>query len=154
MPKIKYGLEWFAVLGSFNEAGEYKFDDGEEDPGMTCATFVSELLAGQGLTLVDYSKWLRDEVPEEDLNWRAAKIEDFRSRGKYTSERIAIMETIDPFIRLRPEEVAAVAAEDLDQWDKLEHHRKADVAQQDEAPQPTIEELAKDVVKAFADAFK
>lgn len=48
MPRIKYGIDWFAVLGSFDADGVYKFDDAGDDPGLTCSLFVSELLNACG----------------------------------------------------------------------------------------------------------
>ena len=150
LPRIKYGLDWFMALGSFDENGHYRYDD-DERRGMTCSIFVSELLTGFGHPVVDYSKWPQNQP--SDLAWRRKKIEGYRERGTLSPERVTEMERLDPFVRLRPEEVAAVAAEDFGTWDGLEHHRE---------PHPegcggnagdfplTIEELAADVVQEFA----
>lgn len=153
MPQIKYGLDWLSVLGAFAQDGTYKFTDAEGDPGMTCSLFVNELLAARGHHLVDYSKWPKDRVT--DLEWRRRKLDALRDKPGFTPERIAAMEKLDPFVRLLPEEVAAVEAEDEESWGDLEFSREPLVGGQevrtDQAK--TITELAQDIVRAFEEAF-
>ena len=151
LPNIKYGLDWGAVLGSFDEDGNYRFDGKEGDPGMTCASFVSELISNRGLRLVDFSQWPENE--QRDLEWRRAKLDTLRDKPGYTPERIAAMEGINPFVRIHPAEAAAVAAENSDLWETLIHRRVPAPEGQPDDPQKTIEELAAEVVQAFAETL-
>lgn len=153
MPRIKYGMDWFAVLGSFDADGVYKFDDADDDPGLTCSLFVSELLNGRGYQLVDYGQWPQNQ--QRDLQWRAAKVAAYRAKGEFAPERLEAMENIDPFIRLRPEEVAAVAEQDYYSWAELKyrHEPLGDGEAAGADRQRSIEELAREVVVAFAEAL-
>ncbi len=153
MPRIKYGMHWFAVLGSFDADGVYKYDDADDDPGLTCSLFVSELLNACGFQLVDYRQWPQNQ--QRDLQWRAAKVAAYREKGEFANERLDAMENIEPFIRLRPEEVAAVAEQDYWSWEELKYRHEplgdGEAAAADR--HRSIEELAREVVVAFAKAL-
>jgi hypothetical protein len=152
LPQIKYGMDWFAVLGAFDDEGKYRYE-GDDDPGMTCATFVSELFAGFGHPIVNFHEWDSD-IPS-DLQWREKKLEGFRERASLSLEQIEAIERISPFVRLRPQEVAAVAAEDFEAWESLKYKREPVLEGQAQiiGLDATVQELAAEVVRAFEDAF-
>ncbi len=102
---IPYGVNIMAAKGSFSVNGIYALPKGSD--GLTCATFVSEICRGVGLTLLDENSWV---ARIEDQQWIAQickMLEDPRS-GADTAH-IEQVKSGFSGLRIRPEEVASVA---------------------------------------------
>lgn len=117
-PPILYGMTWNDGRTCFDAEGNYTNSYSVE--GLSCATFMDVLIAnGLGAPAVKYLSWLKNE--KEDLAWRKKKLEGFSKRlklgtTKVTEAQILAMASIDPFIRLRPEQIAAAALTNSDTW--------------------------------------
>lgn len=113
-PPILYGLDWSGSKDCFDKEGEYIRPD--DIAGLTCATFVSELLAGYfRLQPVVVEEWPQNE--ERDIQWRDEMLAEYRrkiteGKSQITLDQVDRMAAIDPFIRLRPEQIAAAATSD------------------------------------------
>ena len=120
---IRYSMNWPDGAGSIRklvdeDGGEalaygFKPDEG----GLTCATFVAEVLAALGHPAVNWETW--EPNRPGDLEFREARLSEYE-RAPHTSitpERVREMRAQDPFYRLRPEEIAAAATRPpVDQW--------------------------------------
>ncbi len=116
-PQIRYGLDWENALGSFNSKGDYI--DPERRLGLTCSTFVSELIAGHGFPAVDYETWPHNDP--KDLDWRTEqeRLYNLRlteGRTRMTNDDIHAMMDVDPLVRLKPSQIAGAASSDFNQW--------------------------------------
>jgi hypothetical protein len=101
---INFGINLFAGHGSFDANGHYNAPRGSD--GLTCATFVSELMRAAGLPLVDLQSWQPREV---DVAWGNSVCELLRNHGRASEEHISVVRANINGLRLRPEEVAFAA---------------------------------------------
>jgi hypothetical protein len=71
-----------------------------------------------GWNTVAYADWETNGEREKDLTWRAKWLEKKRKIPdvNFPQERLDEIEKISPFIRLRPEEVAAAVSEPIETW--------------------------------------
>ena len=111
--EIQYALNWLEGLDAFELAPgdksevrlQCRFNPNER--GLSCATFVSEILKAIGHNAVDFSTWPCNM--QEDIEFRDSKLEEFQKKLSVSPERIAEMRGQKEFFRLRPEEIAAAA---------------------------------------------
>lgn len=110
-PAIPYGINWIGALGSFDSEGRYT--PPTESCGLTCATFVSEVLSGAGLDAVLPDTW---QPRPDDVAWGefiCAQLERTRSVSR------AHVENVRKHIgalRLRPEEICGAGAVPHASW--------------------------------------
>jgi hypothetical protein len=109
-PDIAYGLALASVNGSFDSAGNYVAPPGSD--GLTCATFVSEILKGAGLNLVDLNTWPSNF---ENIVWGTSVIKFVEKRGA-KPEHLATLGGNNKGMRLHPFEVAAAADSPRSAW--------------------------------------
>lgn len=105
---INFGINLLASHGSFDANGHYTAPRGSD--GLTCATFVSELLRATGLPLVNLQSW---QPRDEDVAWGNNVCTLLRDRGRASPEHIAVVRANINGLRLRPEEVAFAADQPL-----------------------------------------
>ncbi|MBK3404174.1 hypothetical protein H0176_22210 [Methylorubrum populi] len=87
---------------AFDTEGKYVCTD--RQLGLTCATYVSSILAGAGYPVVKLDTW--QKRPDDETWWET-------SRQYLPEERAAELEGVQLRVRLRPDEVAVAAtAED------------------------------------------
>jgi hypothetical protein len=109
-PDIPYGLALASVHGSFDAAGNYVAPPGND--GLTCATFVSEILKGAGLNLVDLSTWPSNF---ENIVWGNSVIKFVEKRGASPAHLLTLGKN-NKGLRLHPFEVAAAADSPRSAW--------------------------------------
>jgi hypothetical protein len=118
---IRYALNWLDGLQSFtlmtdsdgSDTLHYKF--GPEDAGLSCATFVSELLDSVGLSPVSFDSWPINDAA--DLAYRNRRLDRYQATESISAERIKAIGSAERFVRLRPEQIAAAATrEPMDDW--------------------------------------
>lgn len=129
-PPILYGMDWLGAKDSFDDEGNYLKP--WDTSGLTCATFVCELLRGCDWDPVDDRTWPRDHP--DDLHWREEKIAEYVARQR--EERTAItpaqiddMKAVSPFVRLRPEQIAGAASSSQAEW-PTDYEKTAYLAEQ------------------------
>ena len=141
---IRYSMNWPDGAGAFvkvvqddgNESLSYGFKP--DEGGLTCATFVAEVLAGLGHTVVDWKSWKPNRPG--DIAFRKERLAEYERtmNTKITPRRVEEMRAQDPFYRLRPEEIAAAATRPpIEEWP---------VSYEDAIS------LAEEVLRRFADA--
>ena len=114
---ILYGLKWLGVQKCFNEQGEYIKPDAID--GLTCATFISEIIAAPFGAIVDFKDW--QEAMPEDIEWKKAKTDGIRNsiakgNSSFTVDQVEVMEQMTDFKRLRPSHAAVAAAAGNKRW--------------------------------------
>jgi hypothetical protein len=143
--RIRYGMNWpegrraFCMLDD-EDGQKLTYGFGPDDGGLTCATFVVELLAGLGHNPAAFESW--EPNREADLEWRKERLNQYEreTKTKITAERIAEMRAQDPFYRLRPEEAAAAVLQPpVESWP---------------CTYEDVKGLAEEVMRRFADAAK
>jgi hypothetical protein len=100
-PSIKYGLGLMTAQGSFASNASYKQPKGND--GLTCASFVVEVLQGAMVSLVNLSSWRPDPL---NLAWGEHVCTSLKSSG---DAHVAAVRANVNGLRLRPFEVAAAA---------------------------------------------
>lgn len=104
--QIPYGVNIDPAKGSFTKDGVYKPPAGRD--GLTCATFVTEICKGVGLSMLNEVDW---QPRAEDAQWIdqiCSMLADPRSGAD--EAHIAHVRASFNGVRIRPEEVAAAAA--------------------------------------------
>lgn len=99
---VPFGLNFLAAKGSINAKGGYAAPKGSD--GLTCATYVVEIFRGASIALVDETTW---EANEENKKWEES-ICQVLARKADAAHVAAVRQNING-LRIRPEEVAAVA---------------------------------------------
>lgn len=104
--EIPYGVNIDPAKGSFKKDGTYHPPAGKD--GLTCATFVSELCRGVGLSLLNEANW---KPRADDADW-IDQICALLARPESGADEAHIAHVRQSFdgIRIRPEEVAAASA--------------------------------------------
>lgn len=110
--EIPFGIDWLGSIGSFDIDGFYCPKDGE--PGLTCATFVSEIFRGWAMQVVDETDWPLNT--EEGLRWRTELVASLRRNGKTPEDQIEAIERLDPVVRLSPADIAAAGTQNSELW--------------------------------------
>lgn len=109
-PKIPYGIGVLAAFGSFSPEGDYKAPKGSD--GLTCATFVSELLKAHGVRLIQESTW-----PEGvNAEWAGDVHAALKQWDGVDENHLAAVQSNTLGIRIRPEELGAVADTPSKTW--------------------------------------
>lgn len=100
---IPYGL---SINGTgFAKDGRYTAD--EHYAGLTCATFVIQVLRSQGLQIIDFDKWQHRQADKRWQMQTVQKLERRASREHIQYQRKKIQEGA---ARFKPEEVAVAAS--------------------------------------------
>lgn len=102
-PLINYGIGAVAAKGSFTGNGVYRAPKGSD--GLTCATFVVEILRNAGIPILKYETW--EESPE-NVAWGEKVCRDLENDG-VPEDHIAAVRSNVGKLRVRPYEVAAAA---------------------------------------------
>lgn len=102
--RVPYGTT--AKNSRFDSFANWK--SGEDDSGLTCATFVQKVFEFAGISLADFSTWTQRAGDVEAAN---RLIEYLESTGEAEPAHLDLMREQAPsFVRLRPEEVGACSA--------------------------------------------
>ena len=109
-PSIGYGINLLAGRGSFGPTGKYKAPKGSD--GLTCSTFVTDILRGGGVDLVQLGTWI--DTPENRI-W-CERICNFLTQTKKDPQHIANVRANISGLRLRPYEVAGAARLGRSSW--------------------------------------
>lgn len=99
---VCYGTDFKASKGSFSHEGEYNCPQGSI--GLTCASFVLEILRAGQLVLVDIETWRPSEANDKWIERVASSLE---SRGHHN--QAAAVRSRANGCRLRPVELAGAA---------------------------------------------
>lgn len=102
LPIINYGIDFIAAKGSFVR-GLYKAPKGSD--GLTCSSFVVDVLRSVGVNLIDDSTW---KASEENVEWGNKVVELLTSFGA-SAEHIESVKSNSNGLRLIPFEVGAAA---------------------------------------------
>lgn len=108
MPTIDYGTNFLASIGSFSHDGSYTPPAGSK--GLTCASFVVEVLRGGKVNLVDESTWESNGL---NVQW-ANSVCDYLARYDPVHAE-AVRRDING-VRLIPFEVAGAASNSYASW--------------------------------------
>ena len=102
---IGYGINLFKAKGSFDANGMYTPPVGSD--GLTCATFVVEVLRSAAIDLVDVSTWVHSQA---NVIWGQGVVRALEELGADASHVASVKSNINGF-RMRPFEVAGAAQE-------------------------------------------
>ncbi|WP_322061985.1 hypothetical protein [Paraburkholderia sp. J63] len=102
-PLINYGIGAVAAKGSFTGNGVYRAPKGSD--GLTCATFVVEILRNAGIPLVKYETW-KDNP--ENVAWGEAVCNALKKDGVPDEHVDAVRKNVGK-LRLRPYEAVGAA---------------------------------------------
>jgi hypothetical protein len=108
-PKINYGIHFLAAQKSFAANGSYKPPKGSD--GLTCSSFVVEVLRGAGIHLVRSETWQADP---SNIAWGEA-VCTYLARTADADHVASVRKNISG-LRLRPYEVAGTAQLDYKLW--------------------------------------
>ena len=104
---IPYGI---GIEGTgFDKGGAFTYE--EPYAGLTCATFVMQVLHSQGYNIIDFEKWHHRKA---DKRWQIQiiqKLEEWGKKGRVSKEHIAYQRKMiqKGMARFKPEEIAAAA---------------------------------------------
>ncbi len=111
---ISYGINCQSGVGSFNAQGEYSPPVGSD--GLTCATFVVEVLRGASIVVLDVATW---EPNEQNKIWGeqvCALLEKHKDSFNITDDHISTVRNNNIGLRIRPEEVAFSVCKPTKEW--------------------------------------
>lgn len=103
LPHISYGINLIAAKGSFSARGEYRPPKGSD--GLTCATFVVEVLRAAAIPLVKSETWREDA---KNIDWGNTVCNELAKRNAPQDHIDAVRKNISG-LRMRPYEVAGAA---------------------------------------------
>ncbi len=98
--QINYAIDFIASRGSFALNGSYKPPKGSH--GLTCASFVLEVLRGGLVNLLDESTWVADEA---NIAW-GREVCDSLEKSQVDNDHLTAVRRSVSGLRLRPFEVA------------------------------------------------
>ena len=104
LPAINYGTNFVASKGSFSQTGSYRPPKGSV--GLTCASFVLEVLRGASLTLINERSWPTEPVNGDWAELVCAALK----RSAADDGHIEAVRTSANGLRLRPFELAGAAS--------------------------------------------
>jgi hypothetical protein len=110
-PTINYGINFIAARGSFDPNGAYKPPKGSD--GLTCATFIVELLRAGKIDLVKSANWKANVANVEWANQVCNSLAN--TPGVDQAHVDAVRRNING-LRMRPFEVAGAASLDPKSW--------------------------------------
>jgi hypothetical protein len=108
LPEINYATDFIAAKGSFDNNGAYKPPKGSK--GLTCASFVVEVLRGCRINLVKEDTW---QSSEENVFWANAICDHLATTDAAHAE--AVRKNING-LRLTPFEVAGASVSGPKTW--------------------------------------
>jgi hypothetical protein len=108
---INYGINFIAAQGSFSANGTYKPPKGSD--GLTCATFVVELLRAGKVDLVKSSDW---KAYEANVAWANLVCQYLEKTVNIDMDHINAVRSNINGLRMRPFEVAGAAGIDPRCW--------------------------------------
>jgi hypothetical protein len=101
--QVPFGLNFTAAKGSFGKTGIYSTPRASD--GLTCATYIVEIFRGAMIKLLDETTW---KPNDENRQWQEAICKFLATRAD--AEHLAAVQRNINGLRIRPEEVAAIAA--------------------------------------------
>lgn len=104
LPQVNYGINLIAAKGSFTLRGEYRPPKGSD--GLTCASFVVEVLRAASVSLVKYETWRAETA---NNNWADQVCQGLAATQVPQSHIDAVQKNARNGLRLRPYEVAGAA---------------------------------------------
>lgn len=110
LSNIPYGVNLSKSIGSFTN-GKYKQPKGSD--GLTCATFVVEMLAQCAVNLVFHDTWPNTA---QSIAWANTVCTMLEHYGAETEHVQAVRNNVRNAARLRPFEVAGIATLPRDRW--------------------------------------
>lgn len=110
-PTINYGINFIAAQGSFSANGAYKPPKGSD--GLTCATFVVELLRAGKVDLVKSSDW---KAHDANVAWANLVCDSLANTQNIDMDHINAVRRNINGLRMRPFEVAGAAGIDSRCW--------------------------------------
>lgn len=110
-PTINYGINFIAARGSFDPNGTYKPPKGSD--GLTCATFVVELLRAGRVDLVKSADW---KAHAANVEWANQVCNNLASTHGVDQAHIDAVRRNINGLRMRPFEVAGAASLDSKSW--------------------------------------
>lgn len=108
---INYGINFIAARGSFDSNGSYKPPKGSD--GLTCATFIVELLRAGKVDLVQSDGW---KMHEANVVWANVVCHSLEKTPGVDSGHIDAVRRNINGLRMRPFEVAGAACLDSKSW--------------------------------------
>jgi hypothetical protein len=109
--EIPYGLDVHAAKGSFDQNAKYQ--PSSDSDGLTCATFVTEMLRGACVDLIQEDFW---EKTEANVAWGKAVAKILSNEGANPLHVAAVEKSAEKGIRVRPYEVAGAASLSREAW--------------------------------------
>lgn len=109
-PKICYGINFLAANGSFQPNGSYKAPKGSD--GLTCASFVVEVLRGASVKLLQLETW---DESTANTEWGNRVCDDLGRSGVDPEHIQAVRDNIKG-LRLMPFEAAAAVEMGRQAW--------------------------------------
>jgi len=110
-PTINYGINFLAARGSFESNGTYKPPKGSD--GLTCATFIVELLRAGRVDLVKSADW---KAHTANTDWANIVCTSLANTPSVDQAHVdAVRQNING-LRMRPFEVAGAASLDSKRW--------------------------------------
>jgi hypothetical protein len=103
-PKINYGLNFLTARGSFAANGSYR--PPKNSNGLTCATFVVEVLRGGRIDLIKEGTWRADAA---NVEWGNAVCAQLERPPAADADHVALVRGNISGLRVRPFEVAGAA---------------------------------------------
>lgn len=110
-PSINFGINFIAAQGSFSPNGSYKPPKGSD--GLTCATFVVEVLRAAMIELVQATEW---KAHPANVEWANAVCNSLANTHDVDQAHVDAVRRNINGLRLRPFEVAGAACLDKKLW--------------------------------------
>ena len=107
---IRYDLNFVAAYGSFSPTGKFKPPKGSN--GLTCASFIVEVLRAAMVDLVRDNTWRSDAA---NIAWGHRVCDVLTEKGADADHVAAVRKSING-LRIRPFEVAGAARLGPDSW--------------------------------------
>ena len=110
-PAINYGINFVAARGSFDPNGIYKPPKGSD--GLTCATFIVELLRAGKIDLVKSGDW---KAHPDNVAWANIVCNGLAKTDGVDQDHVDAVRRNINGLRMRPFEVAGAASLDPKCW--------------------------------------
>lgn len=110
-PTINYGINFIAAKGSFDSNGTYKPPKGSD--GLTCATFIVELLRAGKVDLVKSEDW---KAHSANIVWANIVCKSLDNTAGVDQAHVDAVRRNINGLRMRPFEVAGAASLDSKSW--------------------------------------
>lgn len=144
-PTINYGINLLNSFGSFNANGIYKPLKGNN--GLTCATFVADILAAGSIRLLKIDTWPRSD---ENIAWGEDVCSKLLKHGADQAHIEAVRKS-NTGLRLRPFEVAGATQLPRANWpvnyEQVQEASRSVAQSLEELCPPTIAAAAAKIVE-------